>query len=169
MRFLGADRRCRGFTVVELAAVIGVTVLIGAVGYSAWRTHTVRAQVAEGIRIAQATQQAVVHRFRGSGELPASAADLSGAPAVALGGHLQSISVDNGRIDLVYGGEADRALTGRRLSLTPYETASGEVLWLCGNEIPSLGERPLGFAGGGRQAQQIPTTIESRYLPPECR
>ncbi len=32
-----------------------------------------------------------------------------------------------------------RASLGRRLSLTPYETATREVFWLCGNAVPGLG------------------------------
>lgn len=170
MPFLRAGRRCRGFTVVELAAVIAVTGVVGTVGYSAWRTYAVRAQVAEGATAARAAQKAIVGAFRGSGEVPASAAELKGGPAIASGGRLvESISVDNGRIDLVFGREADRAIAGRRLSLTPYETATSEILWVCGNDIPGPGERPLGFVGGGRRAQQIATTVESRYLPAGCR
>jgi type IV pilus assembly protein PilA len=170
MPLFRAGQRCRGFTLAELAAVIAVTVVVGAVGYSAWRTYTVRAQVAAGISAARATQEAVVHVFRALGEVPASAAELRAAPGIPGSSPLiELISVDNGRIDLVYGGEADAAIADRRLSLTPYETATGEILWLCGNEIPGSGERPLGFAGGGLQAQQIPTTVEPRFLPAQCR
>ena len=77
--------------------------------------------------------------------------------------------MDDGRIDIIYGGQADSAIAGRRISLTPYETAAPDIVWLCGNEIPEPGLQPLGFAGGGCQARQIPTTIEARYLPPACR
>jgi prepilin-type N-terminal cleavage/methylation domain-containing protein len=169
MPFLRAGRRCRGFTVIELAAVIVITVVIGAIGYSAWRTHEGRTQVAEGVRAARAMEEAVVRAFRASGEVPASTAELAGAAAAVSSRRVESISVESGRIDLVYGGDTDSVIAGRRLSLTPYETATSEIVWRCGNDIPGPGERPLGFAGGGRQTQQIPTTIESRYLPANCR
>jgi prepilin-type N-terminal cleavage/methylation domain-containing protein len=168
MPFVSTRRHCRGFTVLELAAVMAVTLIVGAVGYSAGRTLSVRSQIHQGVRAARAVQEDVVRAFRDSGEVPASAAELRGRPAVA-GGVLASISVDDGRIDLVYGPRADSAIAGRRLSLTPYEVATGAIVWLCGNEIPEPGEHPLGFTGGGRQAQQIPTTVEARFLPAACR
>jgi hypothetical protein len=70
---------------------------------------------------------------------------------------------------LTFGNAASDAIAGRRLSLTPYETVSRKVVWLCGNAIPGPGLHPLGFAAGGPHAQQIPTTVESRYLPARCR
>jgi hypothetical protein len=53
--------------------------------------------------------------------------------------------------------------------LTPFETAAGAVVWLCGNERPGAGLEPLGFAGAARQAARALTTIEPRYLPADCR
>jgi hypothetical protein len=70
---------------------------------------------------------------------------------------------------VLYGAQADPSIAGRRISLTPYETVEGSVVWLCGNETPGPGLKPLGFAGGTRQAAQIPTTIEARYLSGPCR
>jgi type IV pilus assembly protein PilA len=161
---------CRGFTVIELVLVIAVTSIVGALGYSAWRTHEVRQQVAEGTAGARALQDEVAQSFRRSGEVPATEeGGRSDSPAGHPARFVASMTVDAGRIDLVYGGEADSAIAGRRISLTPYETAAADVVWLCGNEIPGPGLQPLGFAGGGRQARQIPTTIEARYLPPDCR
>src|SRR5262245_9373880 len=159
---------CRGFTVIALALVLAVTTLVGALGYSAWRTHSVREQVAEGAAAASALQAAVARSFRASGEVPAPDGPIASV-SPDPGRFVASMTVDNGRIDVVYGGQADGAIAGRRISLTPYETAASEIVWLCGNEIPGPGLNPLGFAGGGRQPQQIPTTVEARYLPPSCR
>jgi Tfp pilus assembly protein PilE len=160
-----APFRCRGFSVIELGAVIAVTVVLAALAYSAQRTHAVRVQVADGVAAARQAQNRVVEAFRRQGEAPASIADLS-AP---LGAHVESVTVENGRIDILYGAGADAAISGRRLSLTPYETAALEVVWVCGNTIPGAGLLPLGFAGGSRQAVQIPTTIDTRWLPRTCR
>jgi type IV pilus assembly protein PilA len=168
MPFSPVRRVCRGFTAVELAAVIAVTVFVGALGYSAWRTYTVRRQVAEGVAAVGAVRDAVVRAFRSNGEVPPSLTEAGIVP-FASGRLVESITVENGRIDVVYGGQADEAIVGRRLSLTPYETATSEIIWLCGNEIPEPGLHPLGFVGGGRQALQVTTTIEPRYLPRPCR
>jgi type IV pilus assembly protein PilA len=162
--------RVRGYTVIELAILTAVTTIVGAVVYSAWRTHAVRLQVDDGIAAAMGARDAVAREFRTSGEVPATEAEAR-VPARPNGGDrfVASMAIENGRIDIIFGGEADAEIAGRRISLTPYETASPEIVWLCGNEIPGPGLQPLGFAGGGRQAQQIPTTIEARFLPPNCR
>jgi hypothetical protein len=86
--------------------------------------------------------------------------------AIAL---VESVEIVDGRIDILFGSRADGAIAGRRISLTPYETADMEIVWICGNQAPGPGLAPLGFASGGRQAAQLPTTIEARYLRPECR
>ena len=82
---------------------------------------------------------------------------------------VESVTIVDGRIDVLYGAQADPSIAGRRISLTPYETVGGHVVWLCGNETPGPGLQPLGFAGGSRQAAHIPTTIEARYLSGPCR
>jgi type IV pilus assembly protein PilA len=161
-------RQCYGFTVVELVLVIGVTSVVSVIAYSAWKTHKVRMQVGEGLAGAAAIQEAVTRAFQAAGEVPASAKEARIASA-SRNGLVASMTVENGRIDLVYGNHADAAIAGRRLSLTPYETAVQQIVWVCGNEIPGPDLHSLGFSGGGRQALQIPTTIEARYLPPACR
>lgn len=164
-----ADLRSQGFNVIELLAVIAVTAIVGAMGYSAFRTHTVRAQVDASVAAAAPLQNAVLQAFRLSGEVPTAVPDAA-AQAGLDGRVLASLAVQNGRIDLTFdGAEAAPELKDRRLSLTPYETASLEVIWLCGNKVPGPGLSPLGFAGGGRQSAQLVTTIDARFLPAGCR
>lgn len=153
------------FTTVELLIVLALAAGLGALLTSAYRTFSVRVQVAASIDQTGALRDAVVAAYGRSGEAPAAASP----PTLALQASIASASVSDGRIDIVFGPDADPALTGRRLPLTPYESADGQVEWVCGNEIPGLGLQPLGFAAGGRQAVQIPATVEPRYLPSRCR
>ena len=74
-----------------------------------------------------------------------------------------------GRVDVRFGRNADDAIAGRTLSLTPFETADQRVVWLCGNKLPGPGLEPLGFAGGAAEPVQILTLIDVRFLPPSCR
>jgi type IV pilus assembly protein PilA len=162
--------RCSGFTVIELVTVVAVTAIVVAVGYSAYRTYAVRAEVAEGIALARRQQELITIAFHHYGGVPTAT-----TPAELSGGHgeisdvVKSITLENGRIDVLYGGRADEAISGRRLSLSPYETATLEVVWVCGNEIAGPGLHPLGFAGGGPQAVQVASTVEARFLPAACR
>jgi hypothetical protein len=83
--------------------------------------------------------------------------------------YLDALEVHDGRLDLRFGKSADDAITGKVLSLTPFETVDGKVVWICGNEVPGVGLQPLGFADGGPRAEQLATSIEDRYLPSTCR
>ena len=165
---MNTARRRSAFTLAELGAVLAATSVVAALAYSAYRTYAVRKEVNAGIALANELIPAVTEFFHRHGEVPATL-----EPPAAHSEHaspfVESVTIDAGRIDVLYGAQADPSIAGRRISLTPYETAQGHVVWLCGNETPDLGLEPLGFAGGGRQAAQIPTTIEARYLSGPCR
>ena len=159
--------RRSAFTYVELVAVVGATSIAVALAHSVYRTYRVRAEVATGIALATELIPPITEHFRRYGEVPAEVS--SPAAAVPENTVVEAIDVVDGRIDVVYGGRADPVIAGRRLSLTPYETADAHVVWLCGDRAPGPGLMPLGFAGGGRQAVPIATTIEARYLTRDCR
>ena len=179
--FWSARRRAReplrkgrqsGFAVLELAIVIAATLLVAALGVSIYRTYAVRAEITASIEEAGPAQRLVVAAFRENGAPPADAA-ATGIDATARGllsiPRVASLEVANGRIDLHFGADADAAIAGKTLSLTPFETADNEVVWVCGGRPPGVGLEPLGFAAGGAQAVAIATSIEDRYLPRSCR
>jgi type II secretory pathway pseudopilin PulG len=162
------DRLVGGFTWIELLGVLAVTAVLGAVGTSAYRTYGVRAQIADAVLASAGYQRSVERAFRSTGLVPETAAAL---PLAAANGSefVDVVDVIDGRVDLQFGRFADAAIAGRRLSLTPFETASQNIVWICGNRVPGPGLKPLGFAGGGHQSVQVVTTIEPRYLPSPCR
>lgn len=169
MTMASTPRSRSAVTRLEIACAIGVTLVVATLGYSAHRTYTVRAQVAEGLAAANGLAPYVERAFQRARALPtndelAPAGDLASRALPFIG----SISVDNGRIDVLFGEGADAAIAGRRISLTPYETASLEVVWVCGERRTLLGLKPLGFAGGGKRATPLATTVERRYLPRQC-
>lgn len=159
-----------GITAIELVVALAVTGLMLALAVSMARTHLVRAQITESIGLATPVQHQVAQIFRASGIPPADGHALQHWNGGRTdGAYLESIEVIDGRIELKFGRAADAAIARRVLSLTPFESADGEIVWICGNDAPGVGLNPLGFAGGFRQAVQAPVTIEARYLPRACR
>ncbi len=156
---------------VELLSVLGVTIVMGALAVSAYRTYAVRSQIAASVMGAAAIQQRVARAFKRDGAPPPdlNAAGLAADLAEAAAEFVESVQIVNGRIELHFGRSADAAIMGSVLSLTPFETAEQDVVWICGNRAPSVGLQPLGFVGGSRQATQVLTTIDPRYLPSICR
>ena len=163
--------RQTAFTLVELVALLAVTTLIVAVAVSGYRTYYVRAEIATVIEATHDMRAAIAAAFKREGEVPAEWPTESafGSSAVRLHPFVAAVAVDSGRIDITFGNRAAQEIVGRKLSFTPYETVDLGIVWVCGNEIPGLGLKPLGFSSGGRQTVQIPTTVESRYLPASCR
>jgi type IV pilus assembly protein PilA len=162
--------RRSAFTLGELAAVLAATCTLGVLGHTGYRTHQVRSEVARAIAGASELIPAVTEHYRRHGEVPAQqnfedAAVAAFAPTAAV----SSVTIVDGRIDVLFGPLADPAIAGRRISLTPYETVDRHVVWVCGDRRPGPGLEPLGFAAGGRSAVPLATTIEPRYLSQPCR
>ncbi len=156
---------------VEIVLAVLMTAVVVAVGVSAYRTFSIRSEVDDTLSATSALRTAIAEFYTHERRTPADEheASLSAAVTSAARRFHGSLRIVAGRIDLVYGAGADRALVGRLLSLTPYETAALEIFWICGNRIPGPGLEPLGFSAGGPRAEQRATTIEARYLPAECR
>ncbi len=165
------SRRTEGFTLVELAAVLAVTAIIGALGVSAYRTYAVRAEIASGIAGTESVRDRVSAAFKATGVPPMNrqTLGLDAGHNEVWGEYVDDVEIVRGRVDVRFGRSADDAIAGRILSLTPFETADQRVVWLCGNKLPGLGLEPLGFAGGAPQPVQILTLIDVRFLPPSCR
>jgi Tfp pilus assembly protein PilE len=161
----------RGVTTIELAVALVVTALVGALGFSAYRTHVVRTEIARSVAAAESAERAVELAFERDREPPPDgrSAGMPSAGPKATGDHVESLQIVDGRIDLLFGVAANPAIAGRTLSLTPFETAAQEIVWVCGNRVPGPGLQPLGFANGSRRSVQVLTNIQPRYLPSNCR
>lgn len=161
-----------GVSTLELVLAIGATCIVSALLVSMYRTHHVRAQVAASVADAAPAQRLVAAAFVREGIAPydamATGIDKT-ARELAVGRYVDSIEVHHGRIDLRFGMNAHKAIAGKILSLTPFETVDREIVWVCGNQLPSVGLNPLGFATGINQAVRLGTAIEAHYLPPMCR
>jgi hypothetical protein len=69
----------------------------------------------------------------------------------------------------MFGGEANAAITGLTVTLTPYESTDLSVAWRCGLAPVPAGLNPMGTSGGGRAAVYIAPTVPLQYLPGACR
>jgi len=156
------------------AAAIGVVLALftllffGGVGAAivipAYQDYTMRAQVTEGLALAVEPRAAVTAALVGQGRPPGDRTAAGLAPE-AHGAYVSAVTIDNGRIDIAYGGNAGRAIAGRVLSLTPYlveRAGSVEVMWRCGSgTVPAPSAREA--------APYRPGDMPAKYLPSACR
>ena len=147
-----------GFTLIELMIVVAIIGILAAMAMSAYQTYIVRAQVAEGVNMAGAAKTPIIDAYNMTGSPPAdrTAAGMTAAAADTQGKYVSQVSVVNGRLDVMFGKEAHQDIFGQTVSMTPYLSGTGSVLWRCG-AAPAPGHRGApgtaargGAAGGGR-------------------
>jgi hypothetical protein len=112
-------------------------------------------------------QQLVTDTVARTGAPPASESDMPAPPLRHQ--YIDAVTIEHGQIAIRFSDEADESLRGRSLSVSPFETMDGEIFWLCGSHPAGVGLYPLGLFGGARLPERVPTTVDDRYLPPECR
>jgi type IV pilus assembly protein PilA len=160
----------KGFTLIELMIVVAIIGILAAIAIPAYQDYTIRAQVTEGMNLAAAAKAAVAEDFLNEGLPPVDRADagMSAAATDTTGKYVTGVAVANGVITITYGAEANAQITGKTLTLTPYESVDLSVAWRCGTAGVPNGTQPMGTKAGAATAYVAPTVID-RYLPSACR
>ncbi len=150
----------KGFTLIELMIVVAIIGILAAIAIPAYQNYTIRAQVTEGLTLADGWKTAIGEYYANTGNWPSQAA-LTGTN-VSIGKYESSVTVTSGAIVITYGGQANKNINTLTLSLTPYTDTNNDVLWQCGNAIaPASATLPSGVTTG-------PSTVPPQYLPTSC-
>src|SRR5438552_735486 len=99
----------KGFTLIELMIVIAIIGILAAIAIPAYQNYTIRAQVTEGLTLADGWKTAIAEYYANSGNWP-SQSNLTGTQN-SVGKYESSITVTSGSIVITYGGVANAKLT----------------------------------------------------------
>jgi type IV pilus assembly protein PilA len=162
-------RAQQGFTLIELMIVIAIIGILASMAVTAYQTYTVRAQVAEALNMAAGAKAPIVDAYNMTGQPAAdrAAAGMTPLPTDTQGKFVGQVNVVNGRVDIQFGNDAHQDIFGETLSVTPYITAGGPIVWRCGSAPVPAGSSEL--TGGGVTSTHQAPTIDPRYLPSSCR
>jgi type IV pilus assembly protein PilA len=149
----------KGFTLIELMIVIAIIGILAAIAIPAYQNYTIRAQVTEGLTLADGWKTAIAEYYANTGNWPVQG-NLTGT-SVSIGKYESQVTVTTGgTITITYGGQANSKVNGLTLSLVPYTNSNNDVLWQCGNATAPSGTIATGAA--------VATTVSPQYLPTSC-
>lgn len=128
---------------------VAVVAIMAAIAIPAYQDYTIRVQASEGAILAEGSKTAVAEYYANTGTMPADNAQAGvAAPSSINGNYVSSVQIDNGRIVVSYGNQANPRLTGGALVFKP-EPQGGSVRWTCDSQAGS--------------------TIPAKYRPTRCR
>jgi len=143
------QRVSAGFTLIELMIVVAIIAILAAIAIPAYQNYVVRAQVSEGLVLADGAKAAVWDYYANSGQLPPSnqSAGLAAAGSI-IGSYVSSVNVTNGVIKVLFSGPKASSLinsSSQYVVLSP-TVGAGSIAWSC-----------------------TPSTVNPEYLPTACR
>jgi type IV pilus assembly protein PilA len=148
-----------GFTLIELMIVIAIIGILAAIAIPAYSNYTVRAQVTEGLTLADGWKTAITEYYAVSGNWPVQT-NLTGT--VPSNGKYETVTVTTGGVILItYGGQSNVKIGGSTLSIAPYINSNNEVLWRCGTASAPA-------SATASSSASVANSILPQYLPVSC-
>ncbi len=150
----------KGFTLIELMIVVAIIGILAAIAIPAYQNYTIRAQITEGLTLADGWKTAIGEYFANTGNWPGSTSALAGGTLSASVGKYSTVSVGTGGVIQIThnGNSVNSFVSGSTLGLTPYTDTNGDVIWVCGLATVASGASKATGASASN-------SISARYLP----
>jgi Tfp pilus assembly major pilin PilA len=125
-----------------------VLAILAAISIPAYQDYVIRAQVSQGVVMAEGAKLAVAEYYLSHNHLPPDNSSAGLAQSASLAGkYVSSVAVSDGKITVAYDtAAANSTIRDKVLVLTPSNTSNGILGWSCAD-----------------------STLPSKDLPPSCR
>ena len=140
-------KKQQGFTLIELMIVVAIIGILAAIAIPAYQDYTIRAQVSEGLNLADGSKTAVVEFYQDRGTWPTDNTEAGvSAHSTIVGKYVTDVQIGNNVITVTYGNEANAKISGANLTMTATDE-TGSVSWACAGDA----------------------TLVNKWLPAACR
>ncbi len=162
-RVKASHRILRGFTLIEMMAVLAVIAILAMIAIPSQMDRIVKEQVIEGIKLAEIATKRADAFWLATGKLAENneALDLPVADKI-VNSRVSSVLVDKGAVHIQFGNQANSSLHGKVLSLRPAVVDDAIVVpitWVCAaGKVPEK----MSLKGENR------TDITTDKLPMRC-
>ncbi|WP_287955853.1 pilin [Achromobacter sp.] len=160
-------KKKNGFTIIELMIAVAITGVLGAVAVPAYQDYTIRAQISEGIVLAEGAKPMITEYHATHGEYPTNSAAVGYSGA--SGNYVAAVEVhSDGNIVATMGNQASSKIQGKRVVLTPSLNGGSEITL---SSASTIVERILGIGSAfaaDPSGWSCYSDVEPKYLPKAC-
>jgi type IV pilus assembly protein PilA len=164
----------KGFTLIELMIVVAIIGILAAIAIPAYQNYTIRAQVTEGLNLADGWKTSVSEFYAQNGTFPqsvttdatAASNTVMYAAGATTGKYVSGVQMVKGAITVTYSNAtpyvANKAIDKATLALTPYLSKNNDIVWVCGQATaPTTATLDASVNLGT-------TNVSVQYLPGAC-
>jgi type IV pilus assembly protein PilA len=166
----------KGFTLIELMIVVAIIGILAAIAIPAYQNYTIRAQVTEGLNLADGWKTSLSEFYAQNGAFPAGVvtnpANASQTQmyqqGTTTGKYVKSVGLSKGAIQITYGATggfvANSKLDTKTLDVIPLLSSNNDIVWICGTAAIPTGAS----ADASTSATSADTNVPIQYLPAAC-
>jgi type IV pilus assembly protein PilA len=163
----------KGFTLIELMIVVAIIGILAAIAIPAYQNYTIRAQVTEGLNLADGWKTSMSEFYAQNGQMPTgtttTAANANNTTMYVTGAttgkYVSAVGVDKGSIKITYSSQtpqvANSKIDASILYLNPYLSSNEDIIWVCGGAAAPTAVNPTGTTVGT-------SNVSVQYLPGSC-
>jgi type IV pilus assembly protein PilA len=160
----------KGFTLIELMIVVAIIGILAAIAIPAYQNYTIRAQVTEGLTLADGWKTAIADFYTNNGTWPTTSAVVGNVATLVMemagnttGKYVGTVALGGpGTVVITYGLQANNNINLKTVTIRPGLSNNNDIIWVCGDAAVPVGDAIV--AGSVVAANPV----ADQYVPSSC-